>query len=67
MIFLSANGDGFLEAIIVILLLIYSPAIISIIIGTILSIKRKKLAKKYFIFAAIYILIGLGYCGLMGL
>ena len=58
MILLEIN----LSAIIWIFVLLYSPAIIALLIGLFRLRKKPNSAKKFLIFAGVYVIIGLGIC-----
>lgn len=59
------NLDGL---VVLIVLVMFGPALLFLIIGTILYFKqKKKAAKVFFILTGVYLLISLGVCGgLMG-
>ncbi len=57
----TGNLDGLL---ILVLLVMFGPALVFVCIGFILrSQKHKKVAKIFFILAGVYLLISLGVCG----
>ncbi|MDG5491037.1 hypothetical protein [Psychroserpens sp. SPM9] len=56
----NMNFDGLL---VMILLIMFGPAILLAIIGIIVYKKHKKAAKVLFILAALYLIISLGICG----
>lgn len=60
MIFLEPNLDGL---VILIILIMFGPAILLAIIGFLVIKKYKKTAKVLFILAVVYLLISLGICG----
>lgn len=63
MIFLE--GSFGIGAVVLILLLLASPAIVLIIIGFILrKLEKRKAAKIFFILGVLYAVIGLGYCSM---
>ncbi len=59
---LSPNMD-FTGLFIIIILIMFGPAIIMAIIGFTVLKKNKKAAKILFILAAVYLIISLGICG----
>ncbi len=63
LIILEGNMSGLGTAILLILLLALSPAIVATIIGFVIKNKRPKAAKYLFILSGIYLIIGLGICG----
>ncbi len=54
--------NAYLPVILLVLGILYLPSIIAIIIGINKLRKKKKAAKYYFIFAGIYLIIGIGLC-----
>ncbi|MDO1512878.1 hypothetical protein Q2T41_09450 [Maribacter confluentis] len=57
------NLDGIF---ILIFLIMFGPALLFILIGSILFAKKKKKAGKVFmILAGVYLLISIGYCGIL--
>ncbi|WP_178991430.1 hypothetical protein [Winogradskyella schleiferi] len=58
----NMNLDGL---IILIIAIMFGPAILMTIIGFAVLKKRKKAAKILFILAAVYVIISLGICGSM--
>ena len=64
MVFLEGNMD-LSGLVILIVLIMFGPAIIMAIIGFAILKKNKKAAKVLFILAAVYLIISLGICGSM--
>lgn len=60
---LEGSMSGLGTLILGIYLVCHSPAILCIIIGLFIRKKNPETAKKLFIFAGIYFVIGLGICG----
>ena len=63
MLLLEAQGLG--TFIFLMVLVLNLPALVSVIIGALRWKTKPDSAKKYFIFAAIYLVVGWGFCGLM--
>ena len=62
--FIEANLDGL---IVMILLIMFGPALLLLIIGLSVHKKNKKAAKVFYILTGTYLIISLGICGgLMG-
>jgi hypothetical protein len=59
------EGTGFLWMIIGIFLIIYSPAIILLIVGLVKLRKDPRVGKILLILAGLYVLIGAGICAVM--
>ncbi|MDI9341908.1 MAG: hypothetical protein QM534_15155 [Sediminibacterium sp.] len=55
--------DGLIYAVIAVYLICHIPAFILLIIGFVKLKKKPQVAKKFFIAALIYFLIGAGVCG----
>lgn len=55
---------GYLYIALFVIFLMLSPAIILSAIGLVLRKKKPKTAKKLFIIAGVYLLVGLGICGI---
>ncbi|MEM9985125.1 MAG: hypothetical protein AAF804_08520 [Bacteroidota bacterium] len=64
---LMSGNDNLALMIFVILLFMYSPAIIMTIMGFVKLKENPKKAKGLFIAAGVYVIVGLGICGAMGL
>ena len=64
MVFLEGNMD-LSGLVILIVLIMFGPAIVMAIIGFAILKKNKKAAKVLFILAAVYLIISLGICGSM--
>lgn len=60
MVLEPGNLDGL---VILIVLILFGPAILLAIIGFIVLKKHKKVAKVLFILAALYLIVSLGICG----
>jgi hypothetical protein len=56
------NLDGLF---IIILLIMFGPALLFLIIGLVIRSKNKKASKVLFIIGGVYLLISLGVCGVM--
>jgi len=54
------NLDG---VVIILIAIMFGPALILALVGLVLYKKNKKAAKVFFILAVIYVLISLGICG----
>ena len=67
MIALLEIGNEIIWVILGILLLALAPAIIMTIIGFVIRKKNPKAAKVLFIISAVYIIIGLGFCGILSI
>ena len=64
MVFLEGNMD-LSGLVILIVLIMFGPAIVMAIIGFAILKKNKKAAKVLFVLAAVYLIISLGICGSM--
>tara|TARA_R110002126_G_scaffold63505_1_gene162648 strand:+ start:1468 stop:1671 length:204 start_codon:yes stop_codon:yes gene_type:complete len=58
-------GNEIVWVILIVLILALSPAIIMTIIGLVIKKKNLKAAKVLFIISTVYIIIGLGVCGVL--
>ena len=58
-------GNEIVWIILIVLILTLSPAIIMTIVGLVIKKKNPKAAKILFILSTIYIIIGLGVCGIL--
>ncbi len=65
MILLEALGNPYLGIFILVLLAMFGVPVLFSIIALFLRKKKPEVAKKLFIAAVIYLVIGLGTCGLM--
>ena len=61
MIFIE--GGDYTSVVIIILAIMFGPAILLLIIGLSVRKKNKKAAKVFYILAGIYLIVSLGICG----
>ena len=64
-LFLISDPAEFVILVVVVILILLSPAIILTIIGLAVRKKNENSAKTLFIIAAVYVLVGAGWCGTM--
>ena len=62
---LLIEGSELGLAILVLLLIVFGVPLLLIILGIVLRNKRKKTSKVLLISAVVYVLIGLGFCGVL--
>lgn len=60
MMIIEANFDGL---VMMIMLIMFGPAVLFLIIGLSVQKKNKKAAKVFYILTGIYLIISLGICG----
>lgn len=58
-------GNEIIWVILIFLIIALSPAIIMTIVGLVIKKKNPKAAKILFIISTVYIIIGLGVCGIL--
>jgi len=66
-IYNQGADNYYLYVAIIVIFILLLPAIILFILGYYFRKKKPKAAKVLFILAGIYLLVGLGYCGFIGI
>ena len=67
LLFNQSADNEFIYLVVIVIAILLSPAILFITIGLFLRKRKPRSAKLLFILSGVYLLIGLGYCGYMGI